>query len=79
MKKNLYDIEVTDTFEGEANYCWVRRYQVRAVSMRGAANALSRREGGYWCKDFDCGDMARYNMRGACICAFISWAEEVAA
>lgn len=23
-----YDVEVTDTFGGEANYCWVRRYTV---------------------------------------------------
>lgn len=25
---NTYDIEVTDTFGGEANYSWVRRYRV---------------------------------------------------
>lgn len=24
-----WDIEVTDTFGGEANYCWVYRYAVR--------------------------------------------------
>ena len=76
MKKALWDVEVTDTFGGEANYCWVQRYQVRAVSMRGAVNAMSRREGGEWRKDYDTGDMARYDMRGACICAFITWAEE---
>lgn len=25
---NLYDVEYTDTFGGEANYCWVQRYRV---------------------------------------------------
>jgi len=24
-----WDIEVTDTFGGEANYCWVNRYAIR--------------------------------------------------
>ncbi len=71
-----FKIEVTDTFGGEANYCWVRRYTVRAKSFKGAANALSRREGGTWRKDYDAGDMARYNMRNACICAFIEYAED---
>jgi hypothetical protein len=34
--KNTYKIEVTDTFGGEANYCWVSRYTVKAKSIRGA-------------------------------------------
>jgi hypothetical protein len=25
-----YDIEMTDTFAGEANYCWVRRATIEA-------------------------------------------------
>ena len=24
-----WDIEVTDTFSGQANYCWVNRYAIR--------------------------------------------------
>ena len=28
--KNHYYIEMTDTFGGEANYCWVNRFIVRA-------------------------------------------------
>ena len=27
-----WDIEVTDTFGGEANYCWVNRYVIRTPS-----------------------------------------------
>lgn len=33
MLANVYDVEVTDTFGGEANYCWVRRYKVRIPLM----------------------------------------------
>ena len=25
-----YQIEVTDTFAGEANYCWVKRFEIEA-------------------------------------------------
>ena len=33
-----WDIEVTDTFGGEANYCWVYRY---AISMPGGISYLA--------------------------------------
>ena len=32
-----FHIEVTDTFGGEANYCWVKRFKVTAKSELGAA------------------------------------------
>ena len=32
--KMIYFVEVTDTFGGEVNYSWVRRYLVRAKSIR---------------------------------------------
>jgi hypothetical protein len=72
----LYHIEVTDTFAGEANYAWKRDYLVEAVSNRGAILAFARSEGGGWRKDFDIGGVARYNMKGACICAFVMEADE---
>lgn len=31
-----YEVEITDTFGGEANYCWVRNYTVTSSSIRGA-------------------------------------------
>lgn len=74
--KHTYSIEVTDTFAGEANYCWVRRYTVRASSPRGAMVALGRQgHGTGWRLEWDSGDTARYNMRGACVCAFVSQME----
>lgn len=36
-----YFIEHTDTFGGEANYAWVRRYLVRAKTKRGALRRIA--------------------------------------
>jgi len=74
---NNYNIEVTDTFSGEANYCWVHRYKVKAKSILGAAQKLSRLEGLNFRKDYGDNMSARYNAQGACICAFITYSEEV--
>lgn len=30
---NTYDVEYTDTFSGEANYCWVRRETVNMPEL----------------------------------------------
>lgn len=35
-------IEVTDTFGGDANYCWVKRGTTRATSRRGIISAVKR-------------------------------------
>ena len=40
-----FNYEITDTFGGEANYCWIKRGVVRARSLRGAITAIKRREG----------------------------------
>lgn len=71
-----YKAEVTDTFSGEANYSWVRRYEFRAVSMRGAVQMLAHAYGSGWRAAYDDGDSARFDLRGACVCAFISVADE---
>ena len=70
-----FKIEVTDTFGGEANYCWVRMYEYEAKSMLGAIQKLAREHGAGWSIDYSTGDMARYNLNGACICAFVGYAE----
>lgn len=53
-----YSIEVTDTFGGEANYCWVRRGTTQATSRRGQIEA-AKRVAGWACrvKVVDFGDM----------------------
>lgn len=69
--KSTYHIEVTDTFGGEANYCWKRQWLTEAVSPLGAIQKLARYEGGGWVKAWDTGDTVRYDLRGSCICAFV--------
>lgn len=74
-KKTIFNVEITDTYGGEANYCWVRRFTVKASSFRGAMQVISRKQGGHWRLEGNYGDIARYNQKGACVCAFVSYAE----
>lgn len=39
------NIEITDTFGGDANYCWVKRGTTRATSRRGIISAVKRLAG----------------------------------
>lgn len=73
--KQTFDIEVTDTFGGEANYSWVRRYTYKANSILGAIQQLARQHGVGWVKEYDTGDTARYNLTGSAICAFVTFKE----
>ena len=66
MKKETFFIEVTDTFNGETNYCWIRRYAVQATSERGAMRVVGKHEG--FALRFD---GCHWNFVGACICAYI--------
>ena len=40
-----YYFEMTDTFGGELNYCWLERFIIKANTLRGAINKLSRHTG----------------------------------
>jgi len=45
------NIEITDTFGGDANYCWVKRGTTRATSRRGIISAVKRLAGWQgWCR-----------------------------
>lgn len=70
--KQTYFVEMTDTYGGDANYSWVNRFLVRAVSMRGAISKVTRETGYHARLDHECGDIARYNATSACICYFVS-------
>lgn len=78
-----FRLEVTDTFGGEANYCWVKRGTTDATSRRGVIRALKRLAGwDGWCRvrvhhwngDF----MALHptSASGVCQVAFATWTEE---
>lgn len=78
-KQQFFRVEVTDTFCGEANYSWVRRYKVAASTMRGAIGKVSRVNGYTFRKDWDSGDVTRYKAQGygAAVCAFVEhWEAE---
>lgn len=66
--KQLYMVEITDTFSGEANYSWVTHHVISAKSERGAVNRLSRLSGINWRKDY----AERYNSVSGAICAFVN-------
>lgn len=79
-----YEVEHTDTFGGEANYCWVRRYEIEA---KGADDQAQRRSlvrqakalcglTGVRCKVDDFGDMIRIQPQGICQVIFVTWKDE---
>lgn len=73
-EQSFFFIEVTDTFSGEANCCWVKRYKVKARSIQGAISKLSK-SGDFvgFRLNFSNGDFARYDLTGACVCAFVDY------
>ena len=66
-----YNIEVTDTFGGEPNYSWARRYELEAKSYLGAIQKVSRIEGLNFRLTYSI-DLNRYDAKNACICVFIN-------
>ncbi len=66
MTKQTYYIEVTDTFGGDLNYCWIRRYAVKATSERGAMRVVGNHAGYALRNDGGC-----WRFQGACIAAYV--------
>ena len=67
--KNHYFVEMTDTFGGEANYCWVNRFIVSASSERGAMRKVAKKTG-FAVRSVGCD---RWDAVGACVCYFVEW------
>ena len=65
--KHTYFIEMTDTFGGEANYCWVNRFIVSASSPRGAMRKVAKKTG-FAVRNVGCD---RWDAVGACVCYFV--------
>jgi hypothetical protein len=72
-----YFVEVTDTYGGEANYCWAHHFKVEAKTERGAVRKVRREMelGSSRCV-MDAGDMQRWDIKGAAICMFVEWYDE---
>lgn len=82
-----YAVELTDTFAGEANYCWVRRallpetvvgsapYNSRAYRRRiakAARDAVGANGRGRWTWY---GDYAEWRPYGVCAVLFVTWTD----
>lgn len=73
---NLYFVEMTDTYGGEANYAWVNRFLVTASSFRGAISKVTRKTGIHARLAYNSGDFAQYRCPGHCITYFVNWSDE---
>ena len=77
----MYEVEHTDTFGGEANYCWVNRYEIapHGKTHRGERLSLVRQAkalcglSGVRAETHDYGDMIEIRPRGLCQVIFITW------
>ncbi len=65
--KPTYFIEMTDTFGGEANYCWVNRFLVSASSPRGAMRRVCTRTSDS-VRSVGCD---RWDSTRGCVCYFV--------
>jgi len=80
LKGIIMNIEMTDTFGGEANYTWVTRKKIedlpenytRRQFLRAVRKVLELRSGVKLRLTMDCGGMLRYDIVGACVCIFIT-------
>lgn len=75
-----WQVEVTDTFAGDANYSWVRRYSLTAPAGS-AVRALVRRAkalagyAGVPASTSDYGDTLDIRPRGVCVAIFVTFVE----
>jgi len=72
-----YQVEMTDTFGGEANYCWVRRAEIDAPATSTSAMLVRRAKKALGIsatrhRTTDWGDLIRLDLSNACICVFIT-------
>lgn len=73
-------LSITDTFAGEANYCWVKRFTIPTKEGESKLALMRRAKkesglNGVKCRVSDYGDSYRLDIVGACIVCFISWIE----
>lgn len=74
--RNQYFIEMTDTFGGDANYCWVNRFIVTASSHRGAMRKVCARTGDkVYCVD-RYNDPQTWDSTIGCIRYFVEWTDD---
>lgn len=72
----LFAVEFTDTFGGEANYCWIEKFCVSAPDIKRAITLAKQYRyhsplPRHSLSDYGDGEI-RIDIKGACVCAFIS-------
>ena len=69
--------EMTDTYAGEANYCWVKRCTAEAKTCRGALRKVKKELGltGHRCRKEDHGDCLALYPAGLNAVVFIDFCE----
>lgn len=73
-------VEYTDTFGGEANYCWVRRAYIRDTSKLTTRQIMLRVKAwagltGHRCNVCHYGDMIELRPLGLCRVIFVNWVD----
>lgn len=82
MENLNFEVELTDTFGGEANYSWVRRKNLKLIGLphsnrrilKLARKALGL-EGIKLRQRYDLGDSMAYDLDGACIRLFLNFTQ----
>ena len=62
---DIFYIEMTDTFGGDLNFCWVKRFKVKSSTIRGAISKVSK-ETGFNFRN----NGLHYKALGACVAAY---------
>jgi len=73
-------IELTDTYGGESNYSWVRRYRLDHKPGETDRALMRRVKGtlgwsGIRCRVVNCGEMIDIRPADAALVAFVTWEE----
>lgn len=73
-----WKVEVTDTFGGEANYSWARRFEMESFEDEARRSIMRRAKAlAGWtalpCKTLDQGDSFTVLPRGMCQVMFVTW------
>jgi hypothetical protein len=78
IMQSIFYVEITDTYGEDANYSWVKRFKVHASSALGAIRKVSTETGLNFRKEWDTGDLSRYDATQCAVCAFLSGYEDQA-
>jgi hypothetical protein len=75
--QTFFNVEITDTFAGEANYSWITRHKVKANTIQGAISKVAKDSGLSFRKTIT-GEVTRYDSKSGATCAFVEeWDDSI--